>query len=263
MTTTKLLRNKVATIAKIVGAVAVAAILFQSPIFTKTTTALSDADLDLYAANNIMFYDPDACKDGHNITGNCGGEVEGDDTESRFRDFVKKYAVVAMNLQIQFGTPWELPFAQAVMESNVGAGGGVDGGVAALGYYNWMGLTYGGSHFYNIDSSEASYTTSHGGWSMYRSIQNMVAGFMVDFMRNGYYSDAFQYTDPNNFNYKAFFMAEIEHYCPQYECADHETVYWPVVEKWTKIADEVAAENGWPTSAELAMLGWGIILHGR
>ena len=192
------------------------------------------------------------CKDGHNITGNCGGEVEGDDTETRFRDFVKKYAVVAMNLQIQFGTPWELPFAQAVMESNVGAGGGVDGGVAALGYYNWMGLTYGGSHFYNIDSSEASYNTSHGGWSMYRSIQNMVAGFMVDFMRNGYYSDAFQYTDPNNFNYKAFFMAEIEHYCPQYECADHETVYWPVVEKWTKIADEVAAENGWPTSAELA-----------
>lgn len=252
MTTTKLLRNKVAAIAKIVGVVAVAAILFQSPIFTKTTTALSDADLDLYAANNIMFYDPDACKDGHNITGNCGGEVEGDDTETRFRDFVKKYAVVAMNLQIQFGTPWELPFAQAVMESNVGAGGGVDGGVAALGYYNWMGLTYGGSHFYNIDSSEASYNTSHGGWSMYRSIQNMVAGFMVDFMRNGYYSDAFQYTDPNNFNYKAFFMAEIEHYCPQYECADHETVYWPVVEKWTKIADEVAAENGWPTSAELA-----------
>lgn len=252
MMITKLSRNSAIKIFKIIGVIIFATILFQSPINNKTAAALSDADLDLYSANNIMFYDPDSCKNGHNITGNCGGEVEGSTTEERFRDFVKKYAVVAMNLQIQFGTPWELPFAQAVMESNVGAGKGVDGGVAAKGYYNWMGLTYGSNHFYNIDSAEDSYTTGHGGWSMYRSIQNMVAGFMVDFMRNGYYSDAYQYTDPNNFNYKAFFMAEIEHYCPQYECADHETVYWPVVEKWTKIADEVAAENGWPTSAELA-----------
>ncbi len=252
MTTIKLLRNNAKQIAKIFAAIIIAAIFFESPIFTKTTAALSDADLDLYAANNIMFYDPDACKNGHNITGNCGGEVTGDSTEERFRNFVKQYAVVAMNLQIQYGVPWELPFAQAVMESNVGAGAGVDGGVADKGYYNWMGLTYGSSHFYNIDSSEDSYTTGHGGWSMYRSIQNMIAGFMVDFMRNGIYADAFQYTDPNNFDYKGFFMAEIEHYCPQIECADHETVYWPVVKQWTDLADEIAHENGWPTSAELA-----------
>lgn len=207
---------------------------------------LGGNDHDNNSHHNIQLYNRN-CKKG--ISGSCGGEITATGTWERFKEVVEKYGEVAMKMQIEYGPPWELVFAQMVMESGVGtAENGINKGVEHNGYYNWLGMKFGSGHFYNRPEY---YDSGSSQWSQYSTIADMIAAWMVDYLRNGIYDDAYPYTDPNNYDIKEFFMHMIAHYCPASDGCDHQA-YWSVVSQGIETADQIAAEKGWPTSAELA-----------
>lgn len=209
--------------------------------------AKNDEMMDDYSHNNIMFYNREC---GSGISGACGGDITSEGVEERLREVVEKYGEIAMKMQIEYGPPWELVFGQMVMESGVGSSSnGVDASVKANGYFNWLGMMFGSNHFYNLP--DAYHSPNGRSWSQYSSIGNMIAAWMVDYLRNGYYDSAFKYTDPNNYDIEKFFFEMIQSYCPASDGCDHQA-YWETVSWGIKIADEVAKQKGWPTSAELA-----------
>ena len=204
-----------------------------------------------FQENDIIFYNPNGggnCSPGLGfITGNCGGDVTSTTMSERQDEVIRKYGEIAMKLQIEYGVPWEIPFGQMRKESSLGTAG-IAKKVADKGYYNWMGKTYKEKGLYNI----SEYISSGGiKWSMYSSIGNMIAGWAVDYMRNGLYDKAFQYLDKNNYDIKKWFFTMIKVYCPQSKCDLHES-YWATVNSVVQRADQIGKELGWPTSAELA-----------
>ena len=209
-------------------------------------TGLGGDNHDMNSHNNIQLYNRD-CKKG--ISGACGGDITSEGVENRLREVVEKYGEIAMKMQIEYGPPWELVFAQMVMESGVGSGDGVNSSVEKNGYFNWLGMMFSDNHLYSIPE----YYQSPNGrkWSQYKTIGDMIAAWMVDYLRNGIYDDAYQYTDPNNYSLEQFFFTMIQHYCPASDGCDHQS-YWKTVKWAVDIADEVASQKGWPTSAELA-----------
>ena len=200
----------------------------------------------------FIFYNPNGggnCSPGLGfITGNCGGDVTSTTTSERQDEVIRKYGELAMKLQIEYGVPWEIPFGQMRMESTLGTAG-IAKKVAQKGYYNWMGKKYKEAGLYNM----SEYIISGGEkWSMYSSIGNMIAGWSVDYMRNGAYDDAFKYLDKNNYDIKKWFFTMIKKYCPLSDkCTPHEQ-YWATVNSVVQRADQIGKELGWPTSAELA-----------
>lgn len=205
-----------------------------------------------FQENDIIFYNPNGggnCSPGLGfITGNCGGDVTSTTTSERQDEVIRKYGELAMKLQIEYGVPWEIPFGQMRMESTLGTAG-IAKKVAQKGYYNWMGKKYKEAGLYNM----SEYIISGGEkWSMYSSIGNMIAGWSVDYMRNGAYDDAFKYLDKNNYDIKKWFFTMIKKYCPLSDkCTPHEQ-YWATVNSVVQRADQIGKELGWPTSAELA-----------
>ena len=232
------------------------------PSNTPTTTSLTDQlfnNLKINAKvkvspkfqeNDIIFYNPNGggnCSPGLGfITGNCGGDITSTTMSERQDEVIRKYGEIAMKLQIEYGVPWEIPFGQMRKESSLGTAG-IAKKVAEKGYYNWMGKKYRSEHLYNMAEPYRGTTD----WAMYSSIGNMIAGWAVDFMRNGAYDEAFKYLDKNNYDIKKWFFTMIKKYCPQSECDAHES-YWATVNSVVQRADQIGKELGWPTSAELA-----------
>ena len=212
-------------------------------------------DKRTWAENNFKFYNPDElCGVGGAINGPCGGDITATGTYDRLREVTEKYGILAMRMQQETGVPWEIVFSQMMHESSVGSSSnGVDHSVKELGYFNWLGLscpsTCTNSHFYNIEDVYKSPKGST--WSMYSSIENMIAGYFIDYLRNGLYGAAFKYADMNNFNLEMFFRTMLTRYCPVSDGCDHDR-YWDATEKTLEIIHEVAAEKGWPTSEQLA-----------
>lgn len=231
---------------------------------TPTTTSLTDQlfnNLKINAKvkvspkfqeNDIIFYNPNGgsnCSSGLGIiSGNCGGDITSTITSERQDEVIRKYGEIAIKLQIEYGVPWEIPFGQMRMESTLGTAG-IAKKVAEKGYYNWMGKKYKEDGLYNMAEPYRGGKTD---WSMYSSIGNMIAGWSVDYMRNGYYDKAFQYLDKNNYDIKKWFFTMIKVYCPLSDkCTPHEQ-YWATVNSVVQRADQIGKELGWPTSAELA-----------
>jgi hypothetical protein len=212
--------------------------------------ALSPEKLDFFAETGIMFYDPDA-------TGyicpptNTPGSIAAAPTSgsySAMREAIRTYGEHAMNLQREYGSPWELIFAQMQKESSTGTASSPDAvNVQAkqAGGYNWLGIRSGGS------GGDLG-VTANGSWSVYSSVESMMeawAGTKV--LRSGYYDAAFQYTDPNNYSIDAFIETIVPIYAPASD-GNNPTSYISQVKGFLSIVAEVRAEKGWPSSAELA-----------
>ena len=233
---------------------------------TPTTTSLTDQlfnNLKINAKvkvspkfqeNDIVFYNPNGgsnCSSGLGvISGNCGGDITSTTINERRDEVIRKYGEIAMKLQIEYGIPWEVPFGQMNMESNFGLNkNSVAGHIAEKGYFNWMGTKYSTKALYSLPEY---YQSSSGKWSMYSNVGNMIAAWAVDYLRNGYYDNAFKYLDKNNYSVEMWFKTMIKSYCPISDgCINHDT-YWGVVNRVVQRADQIGKELGWPTSAELA-----------
>ncbi|MDO4612024.1 MAG: glucosaminidase domain-containing protein [Candidatus Saccharibacteria bacterium] len=81
-------------------------------------SALSEEDLDRFAQNNILFYDPSAT-DCTVAVGSYDGEASSGLTATQ-AGFVDQYHDIAANLSVQYGIPWETVMAQGILESAAG-----------------------------------------------------------------------------------------------------------------------------------------------
>jgi hypothetical protein len=194
-----------------------------------------------WAEYDIMFYDPDDRSGCGGVTVISAPPVSGA-SYAALKEVVKQYGETAMEAQRQYGTPWEVVFAQMQKESSVGTAG-----VAIHGANNnWLGITGSGD--------AGTYVSDSGrNWAVYSSVEASImdwAGPRV--LRNGYYDAAFAYLDPNTYNLEYFLQEMISHYAPSSD-GNNERAY--VVDVMSFINGPIAearAEMGWPSSAELA-----------
>ncbi|MBQ1298309.1 glucosaminidase domain-containing protein [Candidatus Saccharibacteria bacterium] len=228
-----------------IGIVAILMLLFGSyPVM-----ALSESDMDIYSQNNILFYNPDSCEDvgGTSVYDNL---VIGETRDERLKSVVESYGLLAMDLQREWGTPWEVVFAQMVIESGVGTStSGINAGVQENGYYNWLGMTGSGGEF----SVGTPYISSVGRkWAQYESIENMIKDWAGEYIaRNGYYDKAFSNLSPSSFNLRGFLNDFILVYAPPSE--NDTSGYITQVESIINgTINDVRKEKGWPSSEELA-----------
>ena len=85
-------------------------------ILPASTYALSSSQLDFFAENNILFYDPDSGSCGYNSVGSYSGTASAGLTELQ-AGFVDTYHSIAEKLTIGYGLPWETVIAQGILES--------------------------------------------------------------------------------------------------------------------------------------------------
>jgi hypothetical protein len=220
-----------------------------------TLHALTNSKLDFFADTGIMFYDPDAsynCASINSPYAISNSPTSGD--YSALKQAVRSYGLYAMDLQRQYGSPWELIFAQMQKESGTGTAQlyqnengewltPVNIQAENKGGYNWLGIT---------GSGDTGIRTANGSWAVFTSIEAMMnawAGTKV--LRSGRYDAAFQHTDPNNYDLDAFIDAIVPIYAPATE--NNVPGYISDVKSIIRVAiADVRAEQDWPSSAELA-----------
>lgn len=229
------------------GVVSGVLVLALSLVPTSTALAVSQSMLDFFAANNIFYYDPDGTKCvNYNAGIGGGGGISGGDA---LREAVIKYGQFAMDLQRKYGSPWEVVFAQMVKESSVGqCTNCVASGVAAMGYYNWLGITGSGG---SLGTGNPYYSPSGREWATYATVEKMMESWAGPYvLRNGRYDAAFAYLDPNNYDLNGFIATMVPIYAPPSE--NDSSAYISQIIGLVRTVQEIGAEQGWPTSAELA-----------
>ena len=187
--------------------------------------------------NDIQFWNPCEAECPDVSVGGASGFTAEMGRNERLRYAVKQYGEHAMAMQKKFGTPWEIVFAQMVMESGVGTAGIAVNGATN----NWLGIK--GTGDAGTTGRDAKYS------SIEASITDW-AGTRV--LRNGLYDAAFKYTDPNNYDIRQFFASMIEVYAPTSDgnnTTEYKGVVYSLLDGDIK---SVREEMNWPSSAELA-----------
>lgn len=160
---------------------------------------------------------------------------------SRLKWAVEQYGEYAMEMQREYGVPWEVVFAQMQHESSMGTAG-----IAKNATNNWLGITKSGD--------AGSWTSSSGRqWAVFSSVEASIkawAGSRV--LRNGYYDDAFPYLDPDNYDLKGFLTEMIHHYAPSSDGNDESNYVSTVLGLIDGPIAEVRDRLGWKSSEELA-----------
>lgn len=189
------------------------------------------------SSNDILFWNPcdSACTETSSSDGLVSGTPSGAGYD-KLRAVTAKYGEYAMEMQREFGTPWEMVFAQMQKESGVGSAGAAINGATN----NWLGIK--GTGDAGTTGRDAIYS------SVEASIKDW-AGFRV--LRAGFYDAAFVHLDPNNYSITEFIKDVIPIYAPGSD-NNNPTEYIADLNIFLKVVDEVRVEKGWPTSAELA-----------
>ncbi len=234
---------------KIIGIVALISLM----IFSAPVSALSEADYLKYSLNHILFYDSAGCAASTSSLGGYSDLTIGASYSSNLAEITKQYGLLAMDLQREWGTPWEVVFAQMQMESQVGTDpNSVAAAVAKNGYYNWLGISWGGPSEYNTGEPFQGQTRK---WAQYASIENMIRDWAGAYVaRNGAenYNKAFLYTDPNNYDMRGFLTWFLASYAPSSDGNDVPAYISGVLSLINGTIKDVREEMGWPSSEELA-----------
>lgn len=213
--------------------------------------AISEEDLKRFAQNNILFYDPTSSSCDNSVTtAEYDNLVVGEVRNGNLESVVTAYGPLAMDMQREWGTPWEVVFAQMVIESNVGqAKTGIATGVAKNGYYNWLGITGSGGE----NSVGTPYISSNGRkWAQYATVGDMIKDWAGKYIaRNGYYDKAFSNLDPNSYNLRGFLNDFIMVYAPPHE-NDTSSYITNVMGLINGTIKTVRESKGWPSSEQLA-----------
>lgn len=223
--------------------VLLAALMMAAPV-----NAVDQKFWEMYSQNDIMFYDPANCE-GNSGTPEYDNLVVGKSNSERLESVLESYGEVAMDMQREWGTPWEVVFAQMVMESSVGTAGVAVSMFEENGNYNWLGMTGEGG-----DNSVGVPYYSGRNYAQYATIGDMIKDWAGEYIaRNGYYDKAFiNNLSPDAFDLRGFLADFIAVYAPSSDGNDVNG-YITIVESYINgtIAD-VRKEKGWPSSAELA-----------
>jgi hypothetical protein len=206
---------------------------------TPTYATLNESTWDMFHQNGIFYYNPD------NVLLYCGdvaSSLTGSGYE-RLKEAVRAYGEVAMEVQREYGVPWEVVIAQMQKESGVGVAGIAVNGADN----NWLGITGTGD--------AGSYISPSGRrWARYTSVEASIrdwAGPRV--LRSRFYVAAFPYLDPANYNLEAFLRVMISSYAPASD-GNNEVAYVASVLSFINgPIREAREEMGWPSSAQLAI----------
>ncbi len=236
------------------------AILILNTVFTPVAGAINSpieslrinrALYNIFKENNLMFWNPfeEVCvpsfsedeeeeeEEEEEVDG--GGGVCG--STEKLEWAMENYADVAMSAQKEYGTPWEVVFAQMVHESCLGTAG-----VARYATNNWLGITGSGDAGTYISSSGRK-------WAKFSSLEQSIlswAGKKV--LRNGYYDDAFSSLDPNNYNLREFLVKMIHHYAPASDGNDETNYVNTVMNLINGKIKTIREKLGLPSSEEYA-----------
>ena len=259
------LNKRVVRYVELVMAGVVAIALMSQMCCVSTGLAADKAPAD-FVQNDILYYNPgeDNCVTtaGSAVKSYNDIVITGDTMNERLANVVREYGEVAQALQKEWGTPWEVVFAQMQVESSVGTSeSGVNAGVAQNGYYNWLGIRQEGEA--GKFSVGTPYVSSNGWkWAQYESIENMISDWAGEFVaRNGRYDEAFKYLDPNNYDMRSFLGIFIEVYlCGGIgHCEDEAGLEDSRTEYVTSVMNilegtikAVREEKGWLSSGEFA-----------
>ncbi|MBQ6355076.1 glucosaminidase domain-containing protein [Candidatus Saccharibacteria bacterium] len=218
-----------------------AALLAATPVFAAEENGyiLDKSTMSKYDKNGIYYYNPNG---GSNcISGSSAGKQITGVGYERVRQAVEIYGPAAMEAQRTFGTPWEVLIVQMQLESGTGTSD------LALATNNWLGIRA------RKNAPNAYKTPNNGYFAKFNSVEESInawAGKKV--LRAGYYDEAFQYLDPNNYNLHEYLNKVIPIYAPSSD-GNNPTAYIANIEKMIKeIVEPAAKKNGFPSSAELA-----------
>ena len=210
---------------------------------TNTAMAITEEERNFYAQNHIIGYDPGSICG--NVTNSAIATLDGIASGSgyeRLKEAVRTYGEYAMQMQIKWGTPWEVVLAQMQHESSMGTAG-----IAIAGAdNNWLGITGEGDAGSWISSSGRK-------WAKFTSIEASIdawAGTKV--LRNGMYDDAFRYLNPSNYNLEGFIRSMLSHYAPNSDGNNEDAYANSLLNLINGPIAEVRAEKGWLSSGEYA-----------
>lgn len=251
------------------------------PIFS--VKALTQDELDDFAQNGIMFYEPDEqCASTVRYSGN---EVTWEDLEpleknDKLKLIVETYGEYAMLLQKYYGIPWELPFAIMVFESQVGSDLSSDVNVLPkeVGDFNTMGMTLyltskSGDQWIDdpyddpdykplcVSKKDAAGNDQYNCFNAYKTISQQLLGYFIYHGRNGHaYDEGMKLLTLDGYknNFDEAITLLMSSYCTG-GCYDSNIK--PLIREgestyWTGILD-VIKEKGWMNSEELAE-AWNI-----
>lgn len=228
----------------------VATVVLAAPVLTQRAMALTDEQEEMFAQNDILFYDPDDnCYYGAGH-GGASDELPGavGSGYERLKNAVKTYGEFAMEMQRVYGVPWEVVFAQMQQESSMGQAGHAVNGATN----NWLGITGEGDAGYYVSPPSENYPSGRK-WAKYTSIEASIEAWAgVRVLRNGIYDDAFAYLDPAKYDLDGFLTAMLAHYAPSSDGNDESAYALSVKGFIAGPIAEVREEMGWPSSAELA-----------
>ena len=213
----------------------------------------SDSKLRRYAEDNILYYDDQFECEVEPPEEDCLSVYDPDDSEpitiegggyARLKQAVRDYHETAMQAQKDYGTPWEMVFAQMQKESSTGTTG-----IAIQGATNnWLGIT---------GSGDAGTWVSPKGrkWAKFSSVGASITAWAgPKVLRNpkGYYNSTFKYLSLENYDLNAFIRAVVEIYAPKSDGNDPASYSNTVIGLINGPIKEVREELGLPSSEEWA-----------
>jgi murein DD-endopeptidase MepM/ murein hydrolase activator NlpD len=200
---------------------------------------------DFYAQNNIVWYDPSGSGSCQSSSGGSSGSSDSGGAASGAYDLLKRTVIsegeTAMNMQREWGTPWEVVFAQMQVESQMGTKGVAVSGATN----NWLGITNAGD--------DGFYQSGNHKFAKFSSIAVSIewwGGSRV--LRAGYYDAAFPYLDPDNYDIESFLKAMIVFYAPSSDGNKPAEYARTVLSLVNGPIREARESLDWPSSEELA-----------
>lgn len=190
-----------------------------------TVFGISESDLNFYAQNDILYYDPSGGQECTVAVGAYSGEASAGLTAQQ-AGFVDQYHDIAESLSIQFGIPWETVIAQGILESAAGTSN------FAVQKNNYFGI----GAFDSNPNNAFYYDTPMAGWRGY--YENIVK--TATYRNHGVFQGE---TVTNPYAYLTAIKAAGYASDPAY------------IEKNSKLIKAIenrSAEKGWKSSAELA-----------
>lgn len=217
-------------------------------------------DNEALSGSNIVFYKPNCLS----FSAYNGAEITYDDLDMsgswwpRADLMIKTYAPLAMELQAEYGLPWEVVFAQMAHESEIGKTGVASSIWKKDKKYNFLGLTASGPNSPGYLATGVYTSVGSDGktryFNEYDRLSDMIIAWVIAYGRNGRYDDAIAYLDPNDYKLSDFLYTFISVYAPSSD-GNKPAAYSTSVMAYLGENGGIGSATkkyGYPTSEELA-----------
>ena len=253
-------------------------LVFLTPVNTRVmATQAEEEDV----SGQVKYYDSKdrkkgCSKEGEEYDGNasCGADYfDVTDGEERFKRSIEEWGGIAVELQIEYGVPWSLFFAQKWTETSMGTANGAYAPYIERDYhgYNWGGLeisaqpgvssrneAYCKTAGYSAYGRQEAYPMSNGKCAqIYDTVGDMIGGYMLTYLRNGRegYKGIIDHASADNYDMSYAVLCKFANmYVKGIESSqcDSNWYYVPTLLERMQKAEEIGKAVGLPTAEEVA-----------